>query len=176
MGFEGSILEPEEFREKLSRVPLLMDRAIFCTQYATGCRQGEVITIQFKDIERDKNDTKRIWIWLHTLKNKKHPKRQVPIAIDKDWLLSHIMEWLSKNSDKYDDELVFPISKSYIRAKTRKYFGMNNHKFRHARITLMYRKKIPEHTISLLAGWSDTRPLSVYAHSRKEDFEGTEDF
>jgi integrase len=181
--FPAAVIEKGEFQKVLARVPTLMEQAMFCIQYATGCREGELVVMKHKDFF--KSEKERFWLRFKTLKNPEHPLRAFPISKKKnEWLYKPILSWFKKDRGAIPEAWLFPsphtykkhISKRYLRKITQKYFGVRNHSFRHSRITHYFRKEGNIQKAVKLFGWSDGRPAMVYTHLQTKDLEGTEDF
>lgn len=149
----------------------LRDRALLSVLYLTNSRVSEIVKrLQKKQIAISTHKRKRFLIFmnLHTSKNRKHPKRIVPVRIDKEKDLVNVILEYCKNF--LDDEFIFPISRQWAWKLMVDLTGYGNHFQRHTRDThLIVHYNIRSESLRRLNGWTDMRPLSRYEHLRWKD-------
>ena len=140
--------------------------------YYTGARAGEFVGIKAKDVFKDEEKPDFLNVRIYTEKNRRQLFRIVPINVRVE---PEALDLFNRHTEgKAPDDLAFPplgewSRDSFLRnmrkAFNALYGGVAPHYFRHARLTHMIaRFKFSEHELQQYAGWSNTKPSSIYVH------------
>lgn len=173
---EEDIFTPAQIREISNNSNNIRDQALFCVEYLTAGRVGEVCNrVRNYNIEyRMLGERKFMVIKLpHTEKRKDHISRAVPFPIDKEADLIEKIEAFRRLFSQ--DTILFPITiqrawQIFDKMYDKRPIKRKTHILRHSRITHWITEyNLPAEQIMKLAGWSNLRPLSVYAHLRWQD-------
>lgn len=164
-------------------IPHKRNRALFVLEYLTAGRIGEIAKrVQKSDFEiiRIENQKFLQISNFYTEKNKKHPKRELIVPIEKEQVLVDMfLEYLGSLNDQ---DVVFnktrqrawQIIRPIILAnkpKSEENRNMNaNHYLRHVRNShLVNVYGFNEFELQEWNGWSDTKPARFYVQIRKRD-------
>jgi integrase len=150
----------EEIKTRLATVPDMQDKALFAALYGSAARAGEIVGVCKESIETDANGF--LIIKMITEKNRSHPERRVPIDPETEaWIVEPIRFWLGVCGTP----ALWKQSTRNIQYKCHKYFGCHPHALRHSRLThFVERFNLNDSVLRQLAGWTDTRPSSIYVH------------
>src|SRR3990167_8643318 len=153
--------------------------AFIALSYLSAGRVSEIVNrIKVKHISYDtlEDEEKRIRKFMtirlpYTLKNKKHPARILVSPIDKEAVFVEFIENYIKIDKLNRDDVMFPFSRVKGWKIIKKATGERHHWLRHCRIShLISLYNYNEAEIMRNAGWSNTKPLSTYAHLMKESY------
>lgn len=155
-----SHLSYEEIKTRLAAVEDLQDKALFAALYGSAARAGEIVGVTQNDIALDANNF--LVITLITEKNRMHPPRRIPIDQESEgWITKPINAWMGVCNVPE----LWHMTTRNVQYKCHKYFGCHPHLLRHSRLThLVERLNLNDSTLRLLAGWTTTRPSSIYVH------------
>lgn len=162
-------------------------RSLFVLTYLTAGRIRELIqykhykdkknvhpSIKRKDIHFTKKDGRDVMlIKLRNLKQKENSRRrikEIPITLDNEFhrkLVNSIMDYISQ---KEMDEELFPFKYQFAYKNLFKKI-CNPHWLRHIRLThLIKYHDFSDLLLQRYAGWSNTKPASIYSELRWGDF------
>jgi len=163
-------LDYDFIRETITSIGALRWRDFFAYMYASGARVNEALDARKSDI---KEQDGWIMITLRTEKNLREYDRVFPIDTHSEpWLASIIQEITFKAKDFQNDAFLFKFSDRTALRYCQKYFGCDNHTFRHSRAThysKMYRMDSFE--LMRLFGWSSPKPAVIYVHKNIQDIQ-----
>lgn len=156
----------DEVRFRVLSLQHARTRYITAFLYLTGCRVGECV--QANDglpvIKREKVAGFDCLVFvLRNEKNLREKKKQIPVKfLDEPKLCKFV--WKNKNM-----LMVFP-GKRRIEQILDNELGWNPHYFRHLRLShLVTARNFTDQQLKKWAGWTDSRPASMYSHLRIED-------
>ena len=164
---DDEIFTQEEIYNIAKGVENKRDRALFIIYYLTGGRASEIVgELRKKDIKFT-NDF--MLVKTKTLKNRNVDRRILPIPISKEkHLVDLFMEWY--DIINRDDVPLFRIGRKRTWQIIRQICGERTHFLRHTRFThLVTIYDFNDSQLQKFAGWSDTRPASIYTHLKWED-------
>lgn len=161
----------DEILECISNSEKLIYKAFISLSYLTGGRVSEIVrTVKKKHISYRKFNGRNFMIITlpYTKKHPKHPPRKLPTPIDKEGKFVEIIEkYISKLKS---DDVLFPFSRITGWKIIKKYTGERHHWLRHCRIShLITLYNYNDQELVKFAGWSNSKPLEIYAHLRTED-------
>jgi len=169
----SDLLTEKDITEMVNKTSNPRDRAIIITLYESGCRIGEFIKLQIRDITFDKygsllnvtgkTGARRVRVvtaspYLLDLINK-HPNKENP----ESYL------WLKNNTSKMLEYAAFckALRVAAKRANIKK--KVNPHNFRHARATSLA-NKLTDQQLKIFFGWTRSSDMaSVYVHLSGRD-------
>lgn len=163
---EKQILTEEEVKNIVVGPGSERDRALFATLYLSNSRVGEIVRrlqryqLVFRTID---NIPYLLFDNLYTEKNRKHPRRVVPVIVSEDKECCQVIQAYSNGMAP--DEVVFPIGRQRSWQIMKRLCGKGNHDLRHTRLThLTVRYDLDGSDKKVIAGWTDERPNSAYTH------------
>ncbi|MEK6850027.1 MAG: tyrosine-type recombinase/integrase [Nanoarchaeota archaeon] len=169
----SELLTEEEVLQMINATKNPRDRAIISSLYESGCRIGEFLKIQMKDLIFEKPGCV-------FMVNGKTGGRRIRVISSEPYIL----EWINKHPDKDNPEafvwlrnngnemLEYPafckaLRVAAIRAGIKK--KVNPHNFRHARATYLA-SKFTEQQLKVFFGWTRASDMaSVYVHLSGKD-------
>lgn len=140
---------------------------LIATLYMTAARISELVMGKLKPehLEVNQIDGNRFLIFkIQTLKNPSHPLRKIPVHIEKNRAFVDALKKQMKSNPTKPSGPIFPFTRQHGYDLTKEYLGVNPHQLRHYRITHLASKGFSDQQLKKIAGWSDTRPSSVYSH------------
>ncbi len=168
---KNKVLTPEEVKLLIRKARNLQHRLIFEILYETGCRKGELRSLQIKDVQFDQYGA------ILTLIGKTGARRRRVYASVPD-LRSYLNDHPQR--DKPDAPLFFtedgvPLSETVLNWRFRQYdkiLGrhLHPHMWRHTRATEDSRL-FTDREMMLQLGWTKPDMVSVYSHLSMRDVE-----
>jgi len=146
--------------------------------YITGARINEFLKMRKKNFNKGiRGNGLYVTMELYTLKNRRDKARILPVYYSKPyeqysyptykWLFDDVFDYLEGLGD---DEPLTHYSERHLRRLIKKHFGFFPHKFRHMRLTHLSKyHKYDGSRLMLYAGWSNTKPATVYVHLNWND-------
>jgi integrase len=161
---EMALLAACEIRDKWNRKSYLHLKPILIAALDTGARQGELLSLTWRDVDFNNNV-----LTLRTYKDKNVKERQIAFTIRLGEILTELLE----NSDKNADTLVFGIKSNVKRSfeTVRKKAGLDGlrfHDLRHTAATRLVEKHIPLAEVGRVLGHSQIETTYRYANSNIE--------
>lgn len=168
---KGKILTPEEVKLLIRKARNLEHRLIFEILYETGCRKGELLSLQVKSIQFDqygailtftgKTGTRRRRVYscvpdLRVYLND-HPQHDDPEA----------PLFLTEQGERFSETILNWRLRQYKKVIGR---HLHPHMFRHTRAT-EDSKLFTDREMMLLFGWTKPDMVSVYSHLSMRDVE-----
>jgi len=169
----SELLNEEDVKRMLDATLSLRDRAIIMTLYESGCRIGEFIKMQIKDLSFEKPGC------ILMVQGKTGGRRIRVISSE-----PYIIEWLNKHPDKNNPRaflwveshttnmLEYPALRKALKVAGRRASlqkKVNPHNFRHARATYLA-NRFTEQQLKVFFGWTRASEMaSVYVHLSGKD-------
>lgn len=170
------LLTPEEVMRMVNYVPWLRDKAFILTLYETGCRIGELLTMQIKHVAFDKYGA-----ILH-VDGKTGPRRvRIIVSVPKlcQWIENHPKKddpeaplWITIGTNSRYQAWSYGTARAVL-SKTAKMAGIKKrvypHLFRHTRATYMA-NHLTEAQMKHYFGWKQSSDMAaVYVHLSGRD-------
>lgn len=179
---QNKIISDEEFSNLLKFTENEAFKVLFQIAHYTGLRVGEILALEKKDINFEKNTitiNKTLYYdeSAHTMGIKKPKTDASNSAIPMPKKLKNILiEWFNKN----DCEIIINDNKNYVRFSTinnhltrfnKKYnTHITMHMFRHTYSTILYKKGIDPKTAQTLLRHKDfNTTMSIYTHLQENE-------
>ena len=144
----------------------IRDKALFAVLYLTNSRVSEIVgRLKKHQITHSSIGDKEFVIFegLYTEKNALHPRRNIPINVEKEASrLSVVNEYISIFEPQ---DILFDIGRHWAWAVIKRMSGERCHYLRHSRLThLRVRYGLGIDVLARMAGWQDARMGMRYAH------------
>ncbi len=174
------ITSTNDIAKRISNISDLKTKALASVLFITGARSGEIIkklkTHQIK-MTRDKIGDKMItavhFINVPTLKKRdgRANPRTIPVIYDEDHRpFINIIGAYIKLNNLGDDDYLFTLTKRRYRQLIEKHLGINLHRFRHIRNSLLViEKNVSGEVLTKLNNWSSSAVAQEYVHLNVKD-------
>jgi len=150
-----SINEYERMRKKLSPY----QQSLFDFLYCTGARITEAFKVKQRHFNLEKNT-----VFIPTLKNPRHPLREVRLVPRNLTLLDNIRLAVEDSDEEFVwQKPSYKEPRHYAWELSKKYFNCTTHSFRHTHATMLVRDYGANlHELMQEMGWTDPKPAMIY--------------
>jgi len=161
------VFSRKELVDIVKNIKYPIDKALICFLYLYGCRIGEALALEKKDIKINVNEdkSKTLEATLITEKNPDNPIRVLEVFFERE--KGFVDEFL-RYYRRRKGNIVFPISRTTAWRIVKKHTGYYPHILRHTRTTHLKRDYgLGDHDLMIWHGWKTFQ--TTYFHIIPKD-------